>query len=190
MNIELTLHEQFVVKYLAGTRQNKPWNKISAESQLETDLHAVGSEIAFCKRFLLYPDLDVDPRPYDVMLPSGITVDVKHTKFEDGRLLCERRKRNYPTDIYFLVTGTFPTYTTHGWATKEELMQDFRLHDFGYGPHKICYGMDQDELHKEETLLTIARNTNTLRAEVTPKLLDTSVLPSPMTESAISHVSD
>ena len=187
MEIELTLHEQFVVKYLAKTRQNKPCNKISSESQLDTDLHSVGSEIAFCKRFFLYPDLDVDPRPYDVMLPNGITVDVKQTKLERGRLLCETRKRNYPADIYFLVIGTFPKYRMVGWASKQELLQDFNLVDLGYGP---SYGMEQNELHKEETLLTLARKPNIIRAEVTPQLLDTSAVSSPMTESAKSHVSD
>lgn len=89
--------------------------------------------------FNLYPDYSVYARSSqqgedfgDALLPNGLTVDVKSTQYESGRLLAAKWK-NPNVDLYALMTGTFPTYTFRGFMRSEELLRKSRLADLGHG---------------------------------------------------------
>lgn len=141
--IEVTLNvaEQKLARFLARARYEKnrksgtPDLKMGPQSCEETDLEGIGAEIAFAKAHNCYPDLSTDHRPdADVLLGDGRTVDVKATKYPSGHLLAMRTKRGKSVDVFALMVGAFPTYRLAGVMTYEELINDQRLKDFGYGP--------------------------------------------------------
>jgi hypothetical protein len=150
--VDLNPYECSVVSFLAEKRQNKVKHKISDKSQAAIDIEGVGGEFAFYKAFNIYPDFDIDPREYDAMLPSGVSVDVKTTVYKRGKLIGEKKKIDYATDIYFLIIVLLPyrQFETIGWATKEELFDKANYGDhFGRGK---CYAIPQEKLRNEQEL--------------------------------------
>jgi len=141
--ITLTYCEQKLAHFVAKHRNgnNRHFNvanlKISAESPLTVDLEGIAGEIAFCRLFNVYPDLDTDrppPHPfYDATIPPppGYRIDVKTTKYETGKLLVDARKDSVKTsaiDFYVLMTGTFPgPYTYRGMIAREIIIAPHRI---------------------------------------------------------------
>jgi len=127
----------FVAKHRNGN--NRSFNivnlKISAESSATIDLEGVCGEMAFCKLFNVYPDLDTDrppPHPlYDCVLSDGSRIDVKTTKYESGKLLVDTRKGARKTggvDFYALMIGSFPgPYSFRGFIAKAEMIRPGRI---------------------------------------------------------------
>jgi hypothetical protein len=133
--------EQKLAKYLAQARYEANRNanitdaKIGPQSNKETDLGGTGGEIAFCKIHNVYPDLSIGRRPpYDAILPTGHTVDVKTTSYESGCLAVRIKAKDDPADLYALMIGTFPEYRFVGWISKELLFRDENIGDLGHGP--------------------------------------------------------
>lgn len=154
MFITLSAFEQKVAEALAKARfrmarklgiQNK---RIGPQSDEETDKQGIGAEMVYCKLMNVYPDLTIDGgRPLDdALLINGKTVDVKATKYKNGKLLVSTKKRSMPCDIYALMVGTFPTYRLAGHMTAEELFQNKRLEDLGHGDG---YAANQEELFSD-----------------------------------------
>ena len=159
--ITLTYCEQKLAHFVAKHRNgnNRHFNvanlKISAESPLTVDLEGIAGEIAFCRLFNVYPDLDTDREPphplYDAVIPPppGFRIDVKTTKYDTGKLLVDARKgkKTDGVDFYALMTGSFPgPYTFRGFIAREQIIQ----------PHKIgllcgykSYMAEQSELTDE-----------------------------------------
>jgi hypothetical protein len=100
--VSLSYAERKLAHFLAKHRNgnNRHFNvvnlKVSPSSDATVDLEGMCGEIAFCKLFNVYPDMDVDRMPphplYDCILPGDIRVDVKTTKYETGKLLVDARK--------------------------------------------------------------------------------------------------
>ena len=118
-------------------------------SDEDAELEGFAAELAFCKLHGTEPDLTIYTRSAengtdtsDTTLPCGLTVDIKTTKHMNGRLITPIHK-NITGDLYALMTGKFPTYTFRGFMKQEELLQDDRIGDLGYGPTYIA---DQCEL--------------------------------------------
>lgn len=140
--------EKKMAKYLASQRYNKNRstntfnNKIGPQSNEQTDLEGIAAEIAFCKMFNVYPDFQLDTRPYyDAILPNGITVDVKATSHPHGRLLAVLNKASNPPQLYALMIGEFDTgYTFKGFYPSKKLLQECNIKNLGYGP---TYAIDQ-----------------------------------------------
>ena len=104
--------------------------KVSPRDGVTIDLEGVAGELAFCKMFNLYPDLDTDRMPpypeFDARLSDGWTVDVKTTRYGDGKLLVDVRKGRKVdgVDFYCLMTGEFPgPYTFRGFMAKSLLVR-------------------------------------------------------------------
>jgi len=129
----------FVAKNRSGN--NRHFNltnlKISADDPATVDLEGICGEIAFCKLFNVYPDIDTDREPphplHDAIIPPippGIRIDVKTTKYENGKLLVDARKgsKTDGVDFYALMTGQFPgPYTFRGVIAKEHIIQPHRI---------------------------------------------------------------
>jgi len=122
-------------RYAAARRNGIPDERIGPQSSERTDLEGIAAEIAYCKLMNVYPDTETNgERPVaDALLKNGQLVDAKATQYRNGHLLVRMSKRDKPCDLYALMIGTFPTYRLAGHMSKEELLQDCRLKDLGYG---------------------------------------------------------
>jgi len=131
--------------------------KMGGQSDWETDLEGIGAEFAFCKGFNLFPDFSIEIRSSqqgedtgDAILPCGLRVDVKTTKYPTGRLLSVPWKKDC-ADVFALMVGVFPSYEFKGFMLFGELCRDGRLGDLGHG---ATYIASQDELRSLEEILT------------------------------------
>tara|TARA_R110002020_G_scaffold56181_1_gene155718 strand:+ start:1564 stop:2037 length:474 start_codon:yes stop_codon:yes gene_type:complete len=121
--------------------------KIGNQPNWITDLDGIGGEIASCKHFGVYPDtkLDLYDMPkYDLMTKKGARVDVKTTKYKNGKLLATLNKKIEDCDIYVLVVGQFPKYELVGWTEAKKLLKNENIADLGHGKG---YVLDQDQLN-------------------------------------------
>jgi hypothetical protein len=138
--VSLSYAERKLAHFLAKHRNgnNRHFNvvnlKISAESAATVDLEGMCGEIGFCKLFNVYPDMDVDRMPphplHDCILSNGMRVDVKTTKYENGKLLVDARKgkKTDGVDLYALMVGSFPgPYTFRGFIAKEKLIKPEKI---------------------------------------------------------------
>jgi hypothetical protein len=140
--VSLTTAERKLAHFIAKNRNgnNRHFNitnlKISAQDSATVDLEGICGEIAFCKLFNVYPDLDTDrdpPHPlYDATIPPppGFRIDVKTTKYETGKLLVDARKgpKTDSVDFYVLMTGSFPgPYTYRGMIARETIIAPHRI---------------------------------------------------------------
>ncbi len=146
--ITLSEAEQRLAKFLAKSRyenarkKNIKNNRIGSQSDSSTDLEGIAAEIAFCKLFNLYPDLQIGELPaYDAMLRDGRAVDVKATKYQSGHVTAVMNKKDMPADLYALMVGTFPSYRFAGFCRGDELMASIK--DLGHGP---THAISQDKL--------------------------------------------
>lgn len=149
--IVLNRAEQMLAKYLAEERfknarkQGKPNQKVGGQPDWYTDLNGIGGEIAVAKRFNVYPDTELDSSelPEHDLIIKGKKVDVKTTKYSDGKLLATIKKKVDAVDIYVLVTGEFPVYQIVKWCKSEELISDKNIKDLGRGN---VYALEQEKL--------------------------------------------
>lgn len=149
--VKITLNniEQRVSKAIAKARyknardKNVTDKKIGDQSNWETDLEGIGSEIAAAKAFNVYPDLEVGHIPTADLVIDGYTIDIKSTKYATGHLLATKTKLDRQCDVYVLVVGTFPNYELKGWCSKSDLFKPENLKDLGMGEG---YALPQDKL--------------------------------------------
>jgi hypothetical protein len=160
MKIELNKCECDIARALARRKQSllakgMTWpKKAGPQSETFNNVEGFASELAFCRLFNLYPDLDAfneNPPSYDVVLHDGRTVDVKCTVYENGRLIVAASK-NLTVDLFALMIGKMPAYRFAGFATGFDLMHPDRLTDYGHG---AIYAMEQNELEIEYGLQNI-----------------------------------
>jgi hypothetical protein len=149
MIIPLSNIEQAIAKSIARLRHQNARDKgiknskIGSQSNEETDLEGIGAELAFCKMFNIYPDLQVDHLPEeDALLRTGQKVDVKTTKYERGHLIVALWKK-HKMDLYSLMVGKFPLYRFAGVIPAEKVFLPSNLKNFGYGN---SYAVKQSEL--------------------------------------------
>lgn len=143
--------EQRLARTLAELRHRRARStgitnrRIGPQGDRETDLEGIAAELAFCAIANVYPDLQLVTRPdWDARLPDGTRVDVKATKYRDGRLLATRGKPAHPADCYVLMVGSFPgPYECRGFMRAADLLQPWRLLDLGHG---AGYAAEQWEL--------------------------------------------
>jgi|GEM_PF-728794 hypothetical protein len=140
IQVTLTASEQEVVRYIAAqrfesNRKEKVVNaKVGKQPDDFVDLTGFGGELAFCKAFNLYPDLNIVARGgedlADAVLPDGRRVDVKTSSHPKPNLVA--RKIQADIDLFVLVKGTLPTYEIFGYAERKQLA-DAPKRDLGHG---------------------------------------------------------
>lgn len=148
--VELTSSEQLVCKGIAKSRYESNRSasvgnaKIGSQSDEVTDLEGFAAEMAFCKLFNVYPDFSVQPRSSvageddgDARLRDGRSVDVKGTKYPNGKLVAVPWKKPQ-VDLFALMVGSFPKYEFKGFMRRDDLLQTARLGTLGYGPTYIA----------------------------------------------------
>jgi len=149
--ITLNAAEQRLAKYVSNCRYEDSRKmgltdcKFGPQSTYETDLEGIGGEIAFCKLFNVYPDLQTGDKTlsdHDCVV-NGKRVDVKTSKYEDASLIGSFAKVGKNIDTFALMVGTFPTYRFAGAAPASKLLQPENIYDLGRGP---CYVLNQSQL--------------------------------------------
>ncbi len=113
------------------------------------NVNGFGAELAFCQLCGVsfdpsFVEYESHFNKVDATLMNGVTVDVKQTKYNSGRLLVSINKTKKYVDIYALIIGVFPNYRFMGWATYEEMIRKENIRDLGHGPG---YVLDQNKLH-------------------------------------------
>ena len=163
-SISLTTAERKLAHFIARNRNgnNRYFNitnlKISAADAATVDLEGVCGEIAFCKLFNAYPDLDTDrtpPHPLFDCVVSGLRIDVKTTKWDSGKLIVDARKgsKTNGVDYYALMTGQFPgPYTFRGFIARERLIIPSKLGTLANYQTYRSYIAEQSELTDELSL--------------------------------------
>ena len=162
--ISLCTAERKLAHFVAKNRnlRNRSFNvsnlKISSADAATVDLEGVCGELAFCKLFNAYPDLDTDREPphplFDCMV-DGLRIDVKTTKWETGKLIVDSRKgsKTNGVDYYALMTGQFPgPYTFRGFIHRERLIVPSRLGSLTNYRSFKSYIAEQSELTDELSL--------------------------------------
>ena len=146
--IVLTDAEVGIAKWIARKRYESNRTagvvdaKVGPQSTTETDEIGVGAEIAFCKLCNVYPDLEVRPRRGSAdCVRFGESVDVKATRYANGKLLAVRRKAVLAADVYALLIVEWPKFRFAGFARGADLLRPERLLQSGVG-----YAIPQSEL--------------------------------------------
>ena len=152
--VTLNKGEQEIAKKIAKERYESSraagvYNAKKGDQSNEfTDLEGISGEIAFCKMFNVYPDMDskVVTQLDDIgdCTYRGYQVDVKTTSYENGKLICATWK-NDKVDMYALMVGTFPTYSFRGFASAKTLKQQSNIVDLGKGK---VYAIEQKQLNQ------------------------------------------
>ena len=134
-----------------GNRESGVANsRVGPQSDKETDLEGISGEIAFSKLFNIYPDMNTNERSdYDAVI-MGERIDVKTTKYPNGRLLVRKEKKDHPADWYALMVGQFPVYELVGFAKSEAVFQRENLMDLGHG---MSYGVSGKSLYMPKTFM-------------------------------------
>lgn len=161
MNVTLTDWEFKVCEMLAAQRHHSNRQggvndaQIGPQDSAMTDLVGICGEFAFCKALNVYPDLTVSPRSgsYDARM-GGMTVDVKTTVRESGRLLATLKKASHMCDVYVLAVGQDLNYRLAGWVFSDELIDEVNVMNLGHG---LVYALDQSQLHPVSELVEASR---------------------------------
>lgn len=115
---------------------------------IDNEVNAYGAEVAYCKLFNLYPDLEHSYfMPFDAMHGDKSTVDVKTTVLTNGRLLVKKKERMNLPDEYALMIGSYPIYTYIGHIAAGKLIRPENLDTKLKSP---AYAARQSELHKRQ----------------------------------------
>ena len=97
MKVTLTEHEQRIAgvvakeKYNVNRENNVQDAKKGEQSNEFVDLEGIAGEMAFCKIFNLYPDLEIKVTTQDTdagdCILNGYKVDVKATSYDTARVI-------------------------------------------------------------------------------------------------------
>ena len=126
--------------------------KCSPTDGLIMHIEGAAGELAFSKLFNVYPPLVVvsggDFPLFEVRLPDGRRVDVKTTKYDDGKLVVAKYKGDKGgVQLYALLTGEFPgPWTYRGVMAQDELIVPGRIEE--PRPGKPAYVALQRELRE------------------------------------------
>ena len=115
-------------------------------SGFEIDLLGAVSEMAWAKWRNTYPDLTASPRSgtYDAEY-LGVTIDIKATKYKNGRLLSTLKKKEEDAQVYVLAIVEDNKVDFVGWTKASTLLSEENIGDLGCGKGYI---MNQDQLTK------------------------------------------
>jgi hypothetical protein len=168
--VRLTPAEQRIVRFIArersdaNRRERVADGRIGPQSSEATDLIGFAAELAFCRLFNCYPDLDTRTRSGSVDCTRfGQAIDVKGTTYPNGRLLAVPKKGVLEADVYalILVDWAYGDEASEivcqfaGFAHARDLLSN--LGDLGHGPTCV---MAQAQLAPQQSLPFDRRRTS------------------------------
>jgi hypothetical protein len=152
VSVILNQVEQRLCKHVAKARLDNNNNdgiynaKISDESDEYIDLEGFAGELAFCKIFNVFPDLEIFSRTSSEDFGDATylnkQIDIKTTSHRHGRLIATRWTKNN-VQAYALMVGEFPEYEFKGFMSKKEFIKEDRIDNLGKGKLYLAY---QNEL--------------------------------------------
>ena len=152
MQIHLNDLELKLIKHLSIYRDqtakgiaNFKDNKVDDKPSIQIIYEGLCSEFAFCKLMNIYPDFSLQNFGHiDCYHPDWGTIDVKSTKFTDGKLLVGLWKTKFP-DAYVLMIDKNPIFDFVGWIESEKMIDDANIEITGKSKN---YVMPQWKLNK------------------------------------------
>ena len=150
--IQLTPSEAALAQHLAverirvtgPTRTNDQMGHLDDQpgAREKADVAGVAGELAFCKAYNLWPDLDSSgPCTADACLRDGRTVDVKTTPVKGGNLIANHKP--HKTDLMVLVEADANDFHIIGFIPTEQVVQDRNLEPM-HG--RLVYKVAREEL--------------------------------------------
>ena len=114
-------------------------HRISNQDDEQMNIDGVAAEIAWFHYHGLLPDLTTTlPSPDHDGVWNGLLVDVKSTKYMDGKLITALKSRTKMVDVYGFCAGVFPRYQVVGHMMTVDFINDAHIGDLGYGPTYIA----------------------------------------------------
>jgi hypothetical protein len=151
INVYLSEEEVKIARFLGKRRRESARagfvkdTQIGKQNPIDIDVDGVLAELAFAKRFNLYPDLSVGPRSGGAdFIVNSKTIDIKATRYITGKLLATIKKAKDPCDYYVLaVINKDNDIKLCGMASKEKLFIEENIVDLGHGKG---YCLSQEKL--------------------------------------------
>jgi|688.fasta_scaffold19844_12 hypothetical protein len=119
-------------------------------SFFDMNKNGFGAELSFCRLTdSVFDSTTIEKDNHflkpDTILNNGLSVDVKTTIYNSGKLLVRIGKEKKPFDLFVLMVGKFPTYRFCGYAKFDEVINEENISDLGWGKG---YVLPQHKLHK------------------------------------------
>lgn len=153
MLVKMTPSECAIAQMLALMRNATARNngvtdkQMGKQDPIEIDRDGMLAEMAFGKAFNLYPDLSVFPRKggADLIGRTGKKIDVKATRYKNGRLAIHIDKSVDEVDIYVLAIVEGNDVDLVGYIDSASAIRQENVRSLGYGNGYI---VEQDSLIK------------------------------------------
>ena len=132
------------IRVTGPTRTNDQMGHLDDQpgAREKADVAGVAGELAFCKAYNLWPDLDSSgPCTADACLRDGRTVDVKTTPVKGGNLIANHKP--HKTDLMVLVEADGHDFHIIGFIQTEQVQQDRNLEPM-HG--RLVYKVAREEL--------------------------------------------
>ena len=134
------------MRYNSNRKAGVPNSRVSKRSPTDVEMIGVAGELAVAKYLNVYPDLTIFIRKggADLITPNNKKIDVKTTFYDNGKLIAFYKPDYGDIDTFVLVTAEhYPTVVIRGWAKKEDLINNDKIGNLGYGK---VFMMEQSEL--------------------------------------------
>ena len=134
--------------------------KVSRRTDRDVEVLGLAGELAVAKYLNVYPDLTIFIRKggADLITPDNKKIDVKTTFYDNGRLIAFHKPDYGDIDTFVLVTAeNYPTVVIRGWAKREDLINDDKIGNLGYGK---VFMMEQSELRDIDLLCFKLKSVN------------------------------
>lgn len=152
LDIEIEICEHIANnRIINASKTNFHRGKMSNINDLKINHEGMMAELAFCKLFNIYPDINVTPRrskdDFGDCILHNLRIDVKSTKYHNGKLLVTSWNHSN-VDAFSLMTGENGVYVFRGFAKCEDVVNKKTLIDLGYG--KTYHANQKDLLDYKE----------------------------------------
>ena len=134
--------------------------KVSRRTDRDVEVLGLAGELAVAKYLNVYPDLTIFIRKggADLITPNNKKIDVKTTFYDNGKLIAFYKPDYGDIDTFVLVTAEhYPTVVIRGWAKKEDLINNDKIGNLGYGK---VFMMEQNELKDIDLLCFKLKSVN------------------------------
>ena len=178
MKVTLNEAEKRLCLYIArsrnaASREVAPADalRVSQDDPITIDYEGAMGELSLSKILNIYPTEIFDPSVKSSSAGSdrgdltfnGVCIDVKTTKYANGRLIC--RTKNPAIDLIILMTGKDGNYEMKGgmWSADMYSRERFGVHSVLQNDRQ-CYLAEQHELIKPDDLLAQLSRTSFSKA--------------------------